>query len=429
MFCTINQKAIRPAKPSDSTTPQYPSEFFDKNNYQRPTVRVTQGGYKIQELREILSNGILQDDINPHHVVRYMELIMEGITDTLDDDWTSFGVKIGKKGEKITPLSLLNIMIEEDDLIDGKRNNDVTKKDDKWIMLIITSYYRFAFSQNPNHRSNLITKLNLQLRTFLKDPPTIVDNMGLFASLISNVNFNKLISALDMFLNRFKNNDWSFLRFGTIASRYKDCSALMSLSHVCEVTGMKIEEFMDWIFVYSTGEDMIKLMREGNEIDDPLSYMPYTMSMGLSMKSPYSSINCPSIYSFIHMLGSLLGSERSRNARMVSENNIVNLKMNAGVVSYVKSHRASMIKAFISNEVKDQWYDNEGNEADDKTDDESDDELDGMPKGDNPVEWFMFLESRHFELPDEIKSFMNREAKKITNPRSGTIGKFVSLMN
>ncbi|AFR23533.1 nucleocapsid protein [Adelaide River virus] len=429
MFCTINQKAVQPAKPSDTTTPQYPADFFNKNNHQKPTVRVTQRGYKIQELREIISNGIVQDDLNSHHVVRYMELIMEDITDTLDEDWNSFGVKIGRKGDKITPLSLVNVMIEEDELIDGKRNNGVNKKDDKWIMLVITSYYRFAFSQNQNHRSNLITKLNLQLRTFLKDPPTIVDNMGLFTSLISNINFTKLISALDMFLNRFKNNDWSYLRFGTIASRYKDCSALMSLSHVCDVTGMKMEEFMDWIFVYSTGEDMIKLMKEGNEIDNPMSYMPYTMSMGLSTKSPYSSINCPSIYSFIHMLGSFLGSERSRNARMVSENNIVNLKVNAGVVSYVKSHRASMIKAFISNDVKEQWYNNDDNDNENGGDDESDEELDEMPKGDNPVEWFMYLESRHFELPEEIKNFMNREARKITNPRVGTIGKFVSTMN
>ncbi|AFR67108.1 nucleoprotein [Malakal virus] len=433
MYCTLNKKEIKPIKPTDNVPPQYPKEFFDKGNRQKPTLRVPQGKLDLPTVRELVYGGLERGELQLPHVIRYLYLVGEKIIEKLDDDWESFGVNIGRKNQEINVWCFYNVIIENDQTVDGKKNGNIDEQDDKWLVLALLAYYRLGRSSNQTHRNNLLVKLNAQIKGFKKDAPNIIDDVAVHGSWVTNSEFCKIAAGYDMFLNRFKNSNYAHVRFGTVPSRYKDSAGLMSLGHVCDVTGMSIEELLDWIFVYNVGEDVVKMMEEGNEIDQPYSYMPYMMDMGISNKSPYSSLACPHIYTYLHLIGALLTSERCRNARMVSENNLQNIKMNAFVVAYVKSHKAMLKKAFLKPSDRDFKEEDSGDEDDDGGEDEEgqsefDEFIGDMPKSSNPMEWYIYLQSNHFALPDKVVDFCLKEAKKIQNARPGTVGKYLSTI-
>nr|QDM55297.1 nucleoprotein [Bovine ephemeral fever virus]QOU09200.1 nucleoprotein [Bovine ephemeral fever virus] len=428
MYCTLNKKEIKAVKPTDAIPPQYPKEFFINGNGKKPTLRVPQGKLDLPTVRELVFGGLERGELVLSHVIRYLYLVGERITEKLEGDWISFGVNIGRRNQEINVWNFYEVIIEDDQTIDGRRANNVDENDDVWLTLALLAYYRLGRSANQNHRNNLLIKLNAQIKGYRKDAPNIIDDVAVHGSWVTNSEFCKIAAGFDMFMNRFKNNKYAHVRFGTVASRYKDAAGLMALGHACDVTGLTIEEILDWIFVSNVGEDVVKIMEEGNEIDEPYSYMPYMMDMGISNKSPYSSISCPHIYTFLHLVGTLLTSERSKHARMVSEHNLQNIKMNAFVVSYVKSNKAALTKAFLKSEDRDYEKRQEEGSDDDEDGDESenDDDFGAMPKSSDPMEWFIFLESNHFILPEKVTEFCIRECKKIQNARPNTIGKYLA---
>ncbi|AEI17630.1 N gene product [Kotonkan virus] len=421
MFCTITETSVKAIKPTDNVPPQYPGDYFGRSKGTKPTIRIPQSKLDLQAARELVKGGLSKGELSVKHGIRYLYLLMCEVNETMDGDWESFGVVIGKKGENCNPLSMFNIIEEDDKLIDGTKNPKATPEDDKWMALAVISMYRLGRTTNQTHRNTVITKLNAQMQGISKDAIPMIDLPSLQSSWVANQDFCKIVAGIDMFFNKHKMNDWAYLRFGSIPSRFKDCSALLSLGHICDVTGMDLTEFLDWIFVGTVAKEVVGMMKEGNEIDNAYSYTPYMMDMGLSLKSPYSSTVCPGTYTLVHMIGTLLFSDRSKHAKMISENNLSNIRINSEVVAYVKGKKGSLVKAFIRPEFKDQYKD------DDTTDSESEegDEAGSLPRTDDPMEWFAYLEYNHFDLPDVIKEHTRSESRKIQNTRAGTIGNHV----
>ncbi|UNP42117.1 nucleoprotein [Porcine ephemerovirus 2] len=420
MYCTVTDSVIRPKRPHDNVPAQFPKDYFSRNNHTKPTIRVPQKDLSIQDARELVRGGLVRNDLNVKHAMRYMYLILAKINETAEEDWESFGIKIAQKGCQVTPWDAFNIIEDKDKLVDGVKDNKAVDEDDKWMALSIVTTYRLARTNNQTHRNNLIVKANQQIAGMNKDAPSLIDLPAQQAAWISNPDFTKMMAAIDMFFNRYKNSEWAFLRFGTIPARYKDCAGLMSIGHLCDVTGLELDDVLDWIFVGTVATEIVNMMKEGNEVDDPYSYMPYMMELGISLKSPYSSSMCPGLYTFVHIVGCLLYSERSKNARMVSDNNLVNIKMNAEVLAYVRSKKGDLVKAFVKENEKDRL---------EKTTDESEIaevDMSQMPTSNDPMEWFAYLEFMDFNLPEEIKHHTKSESKKITNTRAGTIGNHVS---
>nr|QED88193.1 nucleoprotein [Mavingoni virus] len=426
MFCTINNKICTPVRTTDTQIPEYPKEYFEKNGKNKPPVRISQGGINLDTVREFVISGIEKDELNVLHAVRYMQLVCDKIKLELESDWTSFGVVIGNKGQKLSPLDLLQVKVEQDPTIEGKRVEEASERDDIWVMLILTTIYRLSLSSNASHRATLIEKLNNQVKGMKKNPPVFSDNLSLYNAFATNPDYVKLTAAIDMYFAKFKNSEWSVLRFGSVSTKFKDCASLLSMSHMCDIAGVKMEEFLDWVFVSSLGEEILRMMEPGNELDQPDSYMPYMMAMGLSRKSPYSSMVNPGIYTFVHLVGSLLGSQRSINARFFCEANVMNIKMNASVMAFVKYNKANMTKVFIKPEIKEQWIEHQSKDNFESNEADSDSEFSwsDMPQSSDPSEWYLYLESNSFELPDPIKEFVSKESKKFHSARVGSVGKF-----
>ncbi len=64
---------------------------------------------------------------------------------------------------------------------------------------------------------------------------------------IGDIENQHIIAAIDMILYRNPRHPWSFLRAGTIALRYKECTALSSLLHFSQFMVMDVSSAAEWI--------------------------------------------------------------------------------------------------------------------------------------------------------------------------------------
>ncbi|ADG86356.1 nucleoprotein N [Coastal Plains virus] len=420
MYCLLNDKPIELSVPSENAEAQYCSDFFEKNNKKKPTLRIPKLPINLNDLRSLIKGGLKANDLKIQHVLCYLATMYQQIKGELRDDWESFGIHIGSKEDTISIVDLCEIEMYDDKLIDGVKSNDASASDDQWMTFACLAIYRLARTQNVQHRATVLTRINNQLIALNPNAIKLTDNSALYSSWLSNLNYTKLVAIADMFFVKFKDHELSVYRFGTIPSRWKDCGALTSLSHLRTLTGLSLDEIVSWVFVPSIGRELVKMMRPGQELDKQDSYVPYLMDLGLSQKSPYSSATNGGLYTWVHLIGSIMHSQRSLNARMINENELPNIRISAMLTAYVKFNKGSLTRVFVKQEEKDLYRDS-------SPEDEGSDYLDftQKPEGDSPDDWFSWLEMNKFSLDDHIKEAIAKECRKIQNTRSGTIGAYV----
>ncbi len=308
---------------------------------------------------------------------------------------------------------------EADQRIDGTSDPGVMPEDDRWMTLYLLFIYRYSRATNASYQAGLIDKLRLQIASVTLHPPAFNPPKGTYKAWLNNKNFTKIVAAFDMFFCKFPNNDMSFLRFGTITSRFRDCASLLSLNHLRETAGIEGDQLFAWMFVGTLADEAEILMKEAQELDNPESYTPYLMDLGLSLKSPYSAAVCPGVYTWSHMICSLLVSTRSRNARMVSEANLSNIRNNAAIVAYVHAKNTECGLYFTDNA---ELIKELRNNPDPDSDVQSVADLSDLPKTKDPAEWFIFLRGNQYQCPLEITTFVQTESAKMNNSRPGSIG-------
>ena len=86
------------------------------------------------------------------------------------------------------------------------------------------------------------------------------------------------------------------------------------------------------------------MMKETEEVTQADSYFPYLSDMKLVQKTYYSAAKNPHMYFVIHAVGTLLQSARSKNAKHLSDHNIINNVFNAKVIAYASANSVSMKK-------------------------------------------------------------------------------------
>ncbi|AJR28574.1 nucleoprotein [Gray Lodge virus] len=419
MISLRTNKEIQFVAPSDKTPPQYALEFFAKNGSIRPLIMIPQKDYTLDDIRGIIHHEILQQDLKLSHVIRYLYLVGTGITETLDENWVSFGVEIGRKGNTVNVFCMMDVKEEDDKRADGTSDPNITSDEDKWMALYLLFIYRYSRASNAAYQAGLVDKLRMQVASVTLNPPAFNPPKGTYRAWLNNKNFTKLVAAFDMFFCKFPNHDSAFLRFGTITSRFRDCASLLSLNHLRETAGIEGNQLFAWMFVGTLAEEAEVLMKENQELDKSDSYTPYMMDLGLSLKSPYSAAVCPGVYTWSHLICSLLVSTRSRNARMVSESNLANIRNNAAIVAYVHAKNTECGLFFSDNKdlIKEVQ-----NMKDQSGDAESVDDLGDLPKSKDPAEWFVYLRGNQYQCPEEIMRFVQVESTKMNNSRPGSIG-------
>lgn len=95
--------------------PEYPAEWFKANKGKKPPVNTPKPIIDISTWRKYLGYT-LNNSLISNVVIAYMvEYIGENYGETLESTWSSYGVRIGEKGNTITPLDLLDIKENDKD--------------------------------------------------------------------------------------------------------------------------------------------------------------------------------------------------------------------------------------------------------------------------------------------------------------------------
>ena len=84
--------------------------------------------------------------------------MMEGIKDTLLEDWSSFGMLIGKKEDTITPLSLLELVEYPSEPETGNLSDAMPPKEIENLFWVIVGSFRimnFANSRRQDTSENV----------------------------------------------------------------------------------------------------------------------------------------------------------------------------------------------------------------------------------------------------------------------------------
>ncbi|AJR28481.1 nucleoprotein [Landjia virus] len=430
MYSIHTKHTIDFIAPSDKLEPQYPSTFFVNNNNARPSLTVEQSNYSLDEIRKIVHHGIMHGTIKVQHAIRYLYLVGAKVTETLESDWESFNIKIGSRGESVGIFSTLNVTEDRSVKIDGSSSPDVDEKQDCWMVLYLLFVYRYTRATNATYQALLIDKLKVQIAAVYTGDINVPSPKATFKSWLNNKNYLKIVAAYDMFLCKFPNNEYAYWRFGTIVSRFRDCASLLSLNHMRETAGIPGKDLFGWMYMPVLREESISMMKPGEELDKSDSYAPYMMDFGLTLKSPYSASACPSVYTWCHFVCSWLVSARSRNARMISDAGIAQLRTNAAIVAYVHSKNYDFDLQFTDNPgIIDGTIKIDGSGGDDDSDDDTGSTTgtiirpDELPTTRNNVEWVQYLKSQNNQLPYKIEQFIKEESQKMTNMRAGSIGK------
>lgn len=232
--------------------------------------------------------------------------------------------------------------------------------------------------------------------------------------------FLKMVAALDMFLYKFKSHEDSILRMGSLVSRFKDCTALLSFGYAMSILNIEAGALMDWVFIKTMADEILRLSKSGQESGSSNSYFPYQSDLGLISKSAYSSNANSYLFTWIHMIGSLLGHRRSQNARLIFEGSFSDVGLNAVMVVWAFARGGELTPQF--DHAGTDYGANIDPASDDESEDEERDATWRLTTGRDPKTWFVLLKTESFSVPKPVRSAITRQINRIDEVREGTIG-------
>ncbi|KAL4708923.1 hypothetical protein ACJJTC_014951 [Scirpophaga incertulas] len=198
---------------------------------------------------------------------------------------------------------------------------DISKWTPKAIALYILCIYRLLRITNQEYITLLTAKMEQQLTAEGGGGMRLSGATSVYAGWISDRNYLKMVAAYDMFLYNFSGNENGILRLGSLGSRFRDCAGLLSYGYAMGILDVDAGTLMDWIFVKTMGNEILRMTKEGQESGSPSSYFPYQSDLHLVNRSAYSSNANPYIFHWIHIFGTLMSHKRSINARFNFEGN------------------------------------------------------------------------------------------------------------
>ncbi|AJR28448.1 nucleoprotein [Marco virus] len=413
-------------KVADQTDPQYPSTYFQEKA--KPKLTISCQKIETKTLREFVMAGVLNWDIDIKYVNAYLHRVLSEVKSENKDRWHSFGLEIRAAGEDATPFDMYDVIINEDNPKAGITGVNVEAEVDKKLVLQLLFVYRYHNTPNSTHLATIESKFNDQLNAI--DGPRFEYRCPDAKTKLwmQDPNFLKIVAGVDMFLCKFPSHNWAFLRFATIVSRFKDFAALTALDHLWGLLGIEGNEGMLWCWTPELGKEARRLLRPNQEISKPDSYTPYITTMGISLKSPYSATSCPATYNWAHIVGALLGSTRSRNARLFNENNLITIRTNASIMAYAFQYSACLEQQFSKDRATRRAEIEKKKLEQDNPDLVAEDGLnpDQEPSSKDAEAWYDWIEGLGFVLPDQIRQFVQTSARNIVSPRDKTIGKHIS---
>ncbi|QIQ19220.1 nucleoprotein [Yinshui bat virus] len=396
--------------PSDSDLPEYPKDYFAKG--EKPVLTI---GTKdsLGALRGYVYSGLLDGTVLIQHINSYLYYVLRDRKERNEKKWKSFDIVIAEEQTDVGVFCMVTVKEDPSQGADGKLHPDVIMDDDKWLPAYILGLYRVGRATVPEYRAMLMKNLMQQCMSMSPRAKSLARDTDIFYDIwSSDSNFCKIVACVDMFYNRFKKSIYSNIRFGTIASRFKDCAALATMSHLIKISGLTDVDVCLWIMLNDIRREFKQMMMPGNEIDNPESYMPYLADFGISTKSPYSTVRNPCFHFWGQLTALLLRAQRSKNARVPQDIPISDLTIASWLFAYAVGRTADLKIQFVRVGAPDPP--------------ELKVQIDGPepPASKDPVDWLAWYVD-HGKVPTvDMKKFGRAVVASLTELRAGTVGKY-----
>ncbi|CAH17544.1 nucleocapsid protein [Isfahan virus] len=398
--------------PANEDPVEFPGDYFLQNPGK---IRVCiNRKLDVATLRQYVYEGLKNGDVHVCHINSYLYQVLKDTRDEAQSDWISFGVSLAVKGGIVSVFDTLMIEDYRGEAPDGRKCDGRTIDDDKWLPMLILGLYRVSRATQEDYKKSLLQKLYAQCKLRSPQAEELVEDAAEFYEVWSNdSNFLKLVAAIDMFFHKFKNHADAGLRWGTIVSRFKDCAALATLSHVQKVTGLSIKEVFTWVLNKSVEDELCRMMKERQEVDKADSYMPYLIDFGISTKSPYSSVKNPCFHFWGQLTALLVHSHRAKNARVPEDIPYNELTTAAWLFAYAMGRSSGLEQRFTTD---DSYY---------QEDEDINKGLGVKAPTTRDVQMWLAWWSDIGKVPtQDMETFARREVLGLTEIRSKTIGEY-----
>ncbi|AIW61107.1 nucleoprotein [Walkabout Creek virus] len=417
VYNQLTQKAIGVPLVADKDKPEYPSDVLREGK----TIGLVIPNYNgtLQALARAVKHGIEKNKLSCDVAKTYLYYYFREIKEQLETNWISFGITIGAKGQSINPFSIFTVA-RSGDLTLGE-SAEADEKDYLWMAIYLLIAYRVGRAAKGDYKTRIAESADRVLKAACPDAPKYLASWGSSDQWINDVNYCKIVAALDMFFFKFKNNEAAICRIGTITSRYRDAAALIGLNHLRRICDGDLTMGLTWIFCPAVSIEFDRLAREGQEVEENFSFTPYIIDLQISRLSPYSTTQNPGVHLFIHATGTFLLKRRSIDARMLDCTGEAGIIRNAGLLAFVINSKMDW-KLIYSDNPKEERQGAKGLlvAGDKKSED--------LPEGRDAADWYKWLKKRDFSLPEVVLKFMKEQATRIVNPRQDTIGEKIQNM-
>ncbi|AJR28403.1 nucleoprotein [Klamath virus] len=420
LYSKKSQRSLPTAVPLDRDVAEYPSEFFERARV-KPQFQYVQVSNTLEDLRQMVAGMIQVSELDLEVCKAYLIAVLLTQEEVLQNDWVSFGVIIGKRGDKVNPFCMVQMAPEGlPRVLDSQqKSSQVNAADDLWMCMYLLCFYRLGKITNKTYLSTILDRMNSMLLGYRKDVAPLSANLQAIEAWHNDSGYCKIVACVDMFYSMFKKSPMAAIRVGTIPARYRDCAALTAMAHFSKLLGQDLAKCLEWSFVGRVSDEIEALLQPGQELDNPFSYTPYMMELGLSRASPYSTVRNPCWHLFCHSIGALMQSTRSINARHLEAADQSNILANAELVVYVFETHIVWAKNFRPEGTMD---------ASDALDSLQPETLGTsmLPASVDADAWFSWMKLHNFTLPSQCVKHCEKNARKLKNSRESSIGKYVA---
>ena len=244
-------------------------------------------------------------------------------------------------------------------------------------------------------------------------PRNVNWSMGLFSSIYANNEKVEFLMAMwDLYLHRIKSCSLSHARWGTITTRFQDCTILESLKHVAVSTGIRWLDIAPWCIFKQAADELKTIFLLKDQLSDPFGYLPYIRCLNISHKSPYSASANPNLHYFCKMVGVLQGKDVGINA-IVVEGAVEQDALTMAILFCVaKGFMSKADLSFFQTQEDMEDYDARVAslaECDDislRHADISKEDGDSFPESGAPTDWCLWLKAKGGKFPASIKTLI-----------------------
>lgn len=143
MTNVISGKSYICDAPDESHEVEYPHTYFDKKL--KPVIKIRgKSSTTVDAYRRAARSIVNGQQGSIEYILGYLYKVGQTIKGELQRDWESFGIKIGKVGDVVTPMHLVTVEFDETDSYPEIAKTEISSdKEDHWLLLSILGAPRY----------------------------------------------------------------------------------------------------------------------------------------------------------------------------------------------------------------------------------------------------------------------------------------------